>query len=95
MTAATKVMHPGVRRFGPFHLPPAHDEQEPADEKPLVGTDRENRYEVWAGTRSYANIVGYANTLVGALALYVRARRAKRGRTVTVLANDPSPDGGM
>lgn len=44
-------------------------------------------YEVWAGRRTNANIVGGARASLGALTRYVRTRRTERARTINVLGN--------
>lgn len=47
-------------------------------------------YEVWAATPTHAGIVGAAHTLLGALTRYLRARRAGRDCTISVLENAPA-----
>jgi hypothetical protein len=94
MSTATKVLSP-KEPLAHGHLRSARGEQAPAGEKPhgdAVATPW-NHYEVWANTPTYANMVGEANTLLGALVLYVHARRATRGRTINLLVNDPPADG--
>lgn len=49
-------------------------------------------YEVWASTPTHATIVGGAHTLLGALALYLRARKAERDHTINLLVNAPAAE---
>lgn len=51
-------------------------------------------YEVWASTPTHATIVGGAHTLLGALTLYLQARKAaKRDHTINLLVNARSRSG--
>jgi hypothetical protein len=47
-----------------------------------------HHYEIWESTRTHADVVGHADTLLGALMLYLRTRRARRGRAVKLLVQD-------
>jgi hypothetical protein len=56
---------------------------------------RGHHYEIWESTFTHADVVGHSDTLVGALMLYLRIRRARRGRTVKLLVHDEPAAGGV
>lgn len=55
---------------------------------PVSAGPPHRRYEVWASMPTHADIVGGADTLAGALPVYLRARRTRRNCTINLLRND-------